>query len=373
MSAELRELDLALGIIMDDAIYGPDECPDHGNTPLRVMSKYSLWACQCGAIMSPKPISTSRRWSSDPEAVGVMMEHLRVAVRQFRERVDLRAVQRSCLNVRTGLLRSGCCAVNRVSIFVQLRRGRVRQHRADQFLALFRHWQFQTFARGLDAHRDAEFAGGFERVDLAVEIRGLGRAHTNPRLRATVERIRDHRFVHARVQNIRGPLASVFEHDAFLAINKNNRTKRTMKKLINKIMGALRRAFSPSPIIALGNTTANSSGYRTCQATAVAIVMGKRVKYASTGLISVAAAAEGAIGVTVEDIPASGYGTVKLFNAGGTFIIYANAAIAAGAQLYPTAGGGVDDAGTTALPLVALEAATAQGDLIECGPLLLGA
>jgi len=146
-----------------------------------------------------------------------------------------------------------------------------------------------------------------------------------------------------------------------------------MKKLINKIMGALRRAFSPSPIIALGNTTANSSGYRTCQATAVAIVMGKRVKYASTGLISVAAAAEGAIGVTVEDIPASGYGTVKLFNAGGTFIIYANAAIAAGAQLYPTAGGGVDDAGTTALPLVALEAATAQGDLIECGPLLLGA
>lgn len=120
-------------------------------------------------------------------------------------------------------------------------------------------------------------------------------------------------------------------------------------------------------------TTANSSGYKTFQATAVALVEGKRVKVDSNGLISVAAAAEGAIGVTVEACAASGYATVKLFNAGGTFLIWANAAIARGAQLFPTATGGVDDAGTTALPLVALEAATAQGDLIECGPLLLGA
>lgn len=156
-----------------------------------------------------------------------------------------------------------------------------------------------------------------------------------------------------------------------------------MKKLIFRIQIILavlfsaldafcRQAFAAPPL-ALGNTTANSSGYRTCQATGTAIALGKRVKFASTGLISVAAAAEGAIGVTVEAIAADGYGTVKLFNAPGTFIIYANAAIAAGAQLYPTASGGVDDAGTTALPLVALEAATAQGDLIECGPLLLGA
>jgi len=146
-----------------------------------------------------------------------------------------------------------------------------------------------------------------------------------------------------------------------------------MKKLLTKIMRALRQAFSPPPMLALGNTTANSSGFRTFQATGTAIALGKRVKYASTGLISVAAAAEGAIGVTVEAIAADGYGTVKLFNAPGTFIIWANAAIAAGAQLYPTAAGGIDDAGTTALPLVALEAATAQGDLIECAPLLLGA
>lgn len=120
-------------------------------------------------------------------------------------------------------------------------------------------------------------------------------------------------------------------------------------------------------------TTSNSSGFKTFQATAVAIGEGKRVKVDANGLISVAAATDGAIGVTVEVVAASGYGTVKLFNAGGTFIVCANAAITRGAQLFPTAGGNVDDAGTTALPLVALEAATAQNDLIEAAPFFLGA
>jgi hypothetical protein len=120
-------------------------------------------------------------------------------------------------------------------------------------------------------------------------------------------------------------------------------------------------------------TTANSTGYKTFQATATAIAMGKRVKVDSDGLISVAAAAEAAVGVTTEAIAASGYGTVKLFNAGGTFLMVANAAVARGAQVYPAASGNIDDAGTTALPLVALEAATAQNDIIEVGPALLGA
>lgn len=143
--------------------------------------------------------------------------------------------------------------------------------------------------------------------------------------------------------------------------------------LVCTALGAfLRQAFS-APTIALANTTANSSGYRAFQATATAIAAYKRVKVDSDGLISVAAAAEGAIGVTVEAIAASGYGTVKLFNAPGTFMVTANAAITRGAQLYPTASGNVDDAGTTALPLVALEAATASGDVIEAAPLLLGA
>ena len=120
-------------------------------------------------------------------------------------------------------------------------------------------------------------------------------------------------------------------------------------------------------------TTANSSGYRTFQATSVAIAQAKRVKVDSNGLISVAAATDGAVGVTTEAVAADGYGTVKLFNAAGTFLVTANAAITRGAQLFPTAAGNVDDAGTTALPLVALEAATAQNDIIEAGPVLVGA
>jgi hypothetical protein len=147
-----------------------------------------------------------------------------------------------------------------------------------------------------------------------------------------------------------------------------------MKKILQKISSALRRAFSPPPILALGNTTTNSSGYRTFQATAVAIAEGIRVTVDSNGLISAAAANVGAIGVTTEPVAASGYGTVKLWNAGGTFIIQAHATgIAKGAILYPAAAGRIDDSGTTAIPLVALEASTAQGDMIECAPWYLGA
>lgn len=146
-----------------------------------------------------------------------------------------------------------------------------------------------------------------------------------------------------------------------------------MKKLIKKIIGALRQAFKQPEVIALANTTANGTGFRTFQATGVAIAMGKRVTVDSAGLISVAGAAVGATGVTVEDIPANGFGTVKLFNAGGTFIVMANAAFARGAILFPAASGNVAGTGTTAIPLVALESATAAGDLIEASPWLLGA
>jgi hypothetical protein len=125
----------------------------------------------------------------------------------------------------------------------------------------------------------------------------------------------------------------------------------------------------------MATATQNSSGYKTFQATAVAIGVGKRVfvDASAPSLIAVAGAAVGAIGVTMENIAASGYGTVKLFNAQGTFLVCANAAITAGAQLYPAASGNVAGTGTTALPLVALEAATAQNDIIEAAPFFLGA
>lgn len=123
----------------------------------------------------------------------------------------------------------------------------------------------------------------------------------------------------------------------------------------------------------MASTSENSSGYKTFQATAAAIGLGIRVKVDSNGLISVAGATDAAIGVTTEAVASSGYGNVKLWTAPGTFLVTAGAAIARGAQLYPLASGKVDDTGTTALNLVALEAATADGDIIEAAPCMKGA
>lgn len=120
-------------------------------------------------------------------------------------------------------------------------------------------------------------------------------------------------------------------------------------------------------------TTTNNTGIKAFQATAAAINEGIRVKVDSAGLISAAAAAEIAIGVTIEPIAASGYGNVKLFSASGTWICTASAAITRGTQLYPAAAGKVAGTGTTKLPLVNLEAAAADGDMIECAPCWLGA
>ena len=119
-------------------------------------------------------------------------------------------------------------------------------------------------------------------------------------------------------------------------------------------------------------TTSNSTGYVSLP-TAAAIAEGQRVKINSSGQIDVAAAADVAVGVATMAAASGANCTVKLWTAPGTFICRANAAITAGARLYPTATGNVDDAGTTALNLVALTAATASGDLIECLPCQVGA
>jgi hypothetical protein len=110
----------------------------------------------------------------------------------------------------------------------------------------------------------------------------------------------------------------------------------------------------------------NTSGYKTFQATAVAIAAYSRVKVDSSGLISVAAAAEAAVGVVMEAVAASGYGTVKLFSAGGSFPMIASVAITNGTQVYPAASGKIAASGTTALNFQAIEAATANNDIIEC-------
>jgi predicted RecA/RadA family phage recombinase len=120
-------------------------------------------------------------------------------------------------------------------------------------------------------------------------------------------------------------------------------------------------------------TTSNTTGYISLP-TVAAIAEGQRVKINASGQIDVAAAGDVAVGVATMAAASGAHCTVKLWTAPGTFICRANAAIAAGARLYPTASGNVDDAvGTTPLNLVALTAATAANDLIECLPCMVGA
>jgi len=117
-------------------------------------------------------------------------------------------------------------------------------------------------------------------------------------------------------------------------------------------------------------STVNESGYKTFQATAVALSKNTRVLLDSSGTISVAGATDDWIGTVVEDVAASGYGTVKLRNAPGTHFFVASAAVTRGAKLFPTASGKVDDAAGTGVYIgfEAAEAATADGDIIECVP-----
>ena len=111
-------------------------------------------------------------------------------------------------------------------------------------------------------------------------------------------------------------------------------------------------------------TTENSTGFKALVA-AAAITQGQRLKI-SSGQWAVAGATDAALGVAIADFASGENATAKLFSAPGTFLMKASGAITAGAQLYPTASGCVDDSGTTAINLFALEAATASGDLIEC-------
>ena len=111
-------------------------------------------------------------------------------------------------------------------------------------------------------------------------------------------------------------------------------------------------------------TAINDSGYKTFKAGANAIPLGSRVKLTAVDTIDLAAAADSAIGTAMEDIPAGGYGTIKLFTGAGTFYAKASGAISAGAWVYPAASGKIAATGTTALSYIALEPAGADGDVI---------
>ena len=116
-------------------------------------------------------------------------------------------------------------------------------------------------------------------------------------------------------------------------------------------------------------STENTSGYKTFPATAAALAKNIRVKIDSSGEMLKAGVADVWVGTTVGDVAASGSGTVRLRNHPGTHLMTASAAIAAGAELWGTADGEIDDAdpGSGAkIGFVALEAATTDQDIIEC-------
>lgn len=86
-----------------------------------------------------------------------------------------------------------------------------------------------------------------------------------------------------------------------------------------------------------------------------------------SGARNVDATAAGGMGdgVVVRDCALGDECSVALFNTGGTFEVLAAGAFSAGAVLHTVASGKVDDTPTGIGRLVALEAATASGDIIE--------
>jgi hypothetical protein len=100
-----------------------------------------------------------------------------------------------------------------------------------------------------------------------------------------------------------------------------------------------------------------------------AIAQFARVIFESDGRIVTAGITDPGIGVA--QLPAFAAGDVvpvKLYSAAGTFKMIAIEALAVGATLYTEASGKVQDtAAATSVPFAqALEAATADGDIIEC-------
>ncbi len=114
----------------------------------------------------------------------------------------------------------------------------------------------------------------------------------------------------------------------------------------------------------------NDDGYKTFECDE-AIAQYARVKLDSDGKITTAGLTDKGIGVLRDESFAAGEKkAVKLNSAPGTMKMIASEAIAAGAEVYSEASGKVQDTAqaTAYLVGVALEAATADGDVIEVMP-----
>jgi hypothetical protein len=108
--------------------------------------------------------------------------------------------------------------------------------------------------------------------------------------------------------------------------------------------------------------------------TAGAALLGKRrVKIASGTTttppeVVYAGAGEVYVGITERDAAVGELVSVRLRNQGGTVEVSAAGAFAVGADLYGTANGQVDDAVSGAIQFTAIEAATANLDIVEVLP-----
>lgn len=98
-----------------------------------------------------------------------------------------------------------------------------------------------------------------------------------------------------------------------------------------------------------------------------ALEANRRVKLAS-GVLQYAGDEEAYIGVTLNKYASGDQAAVKLKTTGATFLMTASAAITSGASAYGAANGKIEPTGTAA-QVTALEAATADGDIIEVLPL----
>jgi hypothetical protein len=121
----------------------------------------------------------------------------------------------------------------------------------------------------------------------------------------------------------------------------------------------------------MAHSTENTSGYITLPATAAALTPGLRVNVDSSGNVSAAGVSGGWIGATIAAVAASGNATIRLRNSTGTYQLQAAGAITKGSRLFAAASGQVSSSTSSGDPLhlVALEAAGAQGDIIQCAPM----
>lgn len=107
---------------------------------------------------------------------------------------------------------------------------------------------------------------------------------------------------------------------------------------------------------------------------AAAITRGRGVKHTTTTVngatvlaVTPCGQAEIAEAIACEDIASGAVGTVKLLPSSGTFMVQVNEAVSIGARLYCSTLGKFSDTSTSngVIQMLALEAATADGDIIE--------